>query len=137
MLADPCYGVYLLCYSDSTLGTYQVNANKSCDYSYIEGIEQFDNTNNQVIVYPNPAQNILQFTANNKQLKEIKIIDILGEEVYKQLKPTYFDKLSIGSNPSREGNGYDVDVSNLNNGVYFIQAKTTDGFYTKKFIVQH
>jgi len=127
--ADPCYQTYLLCYSDSALSTYQPDTNKSCNYSFTEGIEQLTNISAQIKVYPNPASNSLEVIVSNEQIAEIKIYDVLGKELFEQLKPT--------PNISRERNSCTVDVSNLSNGVYFINIKTAEGIVTKKVVVQH
>ena len=87
------------------------------------GIEQFNDQNSQIKIYPNPVNSILQVSISNETLGQIKIVDVLGNEV--MVKPT--------PNPSTGGELLRVDVSALPNGVYFIQVGTS----TQKFIVQH
>ncbi len=83
------------------------------------GIEQVAKTNEQVNVYPNPAQNSLQVTvAGNSKIQAINLYDVLGNEVIST-------------------NAKEIDVSSLSNGVYFIKIKTNEDFYSKKIIVQH
>ncbi len=83
------------------------------------GIEQVVNINEQVNVYPNPAQNSLQVTvAGNSKIQAINLYDVLGNEVITT-------------------NAKEIDVSSLSNGVYFIKIKTNEDFYSKKIIVQH
>jgi len=53
----------------------------------------------------------------NSLLKEICLHDLLGKQI-----------LSTKEN--------DIDVSNLNEGIYFAQVKTVEGVITKKFVVQ-
>ena len=70
--------------------------------------------NNQVKVYPNPGSNYITITAT-QDVSEVKIFNVLGKEV-------------IGTKEK------EIDISYLNNGVYFIQAKAADKIYTTKFI---
>ena len=89
------------------------------------GIEQLAVGDNQVTVYPNPAQNSLQLTlAGNSKIQEINLYDVLGNELNPPL------------NPLQGGELINLDVSSLQNGVYFIQVKTKENNYTQKVIVQ-
>jgi len=85
------------------------------------GIKQVANINEQVIVYPNPAQNSLRVTVNDEQIAEIKMYDVLGKELRCEIL-------------DMRGNAAPIDVSNLSNGVYFIQVKTESGTTVKKII---
>jgi len=124
ILADPCYVPTLLCYSDNTFGTYQVDSNKSCNYSYTEGITNFMLSSENVNVYPNPASNNLQITVSNEQITELKINDVLGKEVKHEVL-------------DRRENTAQTDINNLPNGVYFIEIKTGTNNYKQKVVVQH
>ncbi|HTA61694.1 MAG TPA: T9SS type A sorting domain-containing protein, partial [Bacteroidia bacterium] len=66
--------------------------------------------------YPNPAQNKITIDVNN--LVDVKLFDVIGNQ--------------ITSTKTNE-----VDVSNLNDGVYFVQVKTNTATTTQKIIVQH
>jgi len=78
--------------------------------------------NNQVTVYPNPASNSLHvsFLGNNVQNQSLVITDMLGNTV-KQL---------ITYNSS-----FIINVTDLENGVYFIQLNGNGGNATKKIII--
>lgn len=78
--------------------------------------------NNQVTVYPNPASNSLHvsFLGNNVQDQSLVITDMLGNTV-KQL---------ITYNSS-----FIINVTDLENGVYFIQLNSNGGNATKKIII--
>jgi sugar lactone lactonase YvrE len=80
------------------------------------GIEQIINNNEQVYVYPNPANNRIYI--GTKEIVEIKLYDLLGNEI-----------LTTKDN--------EIDVSGLTNGVYFIEVNTNGNNYTQKVIVQH
>ena len=79
------------------------------------GIKQISNTNT-IKIYPNPANNKITIDAND--ILDVKLFDVLGKQ--------------ITSTKTNE-----VDVSNLPNGVYFIQVQTKQGTTTQKVIVQH
>jgi hypothetical protein len=79
------------------------------------GVEQFAN-NTQIKIYPNPAQNKITIDANH--VIDVKLFDVIGNQI-------------ISTNQTQ------VDVSNLTDGVYFVQVKTTQSTSTQKIIVQH
>ncbi len=76
--------------------------------------------NNDFIIYPNPSNTYI-FIKNGTSdiINHIKIIDIRGRTV-KQSSSVYSE--------------HKIDISNLNEGLYFIQAYTNNGSITKKFI---
>jgi len=87
------------------------------------GIEQVNNLNSEVSVYPNPAINQIQITiSDNIEVSEIKILDVIGNEV---AVPTIKQGKVI------------VDVTNLQNGVYFINVKAGNETAIKKVVVNH
>lgn len=81
----------------------------TADYAY----------NDSVFIYPNPANNVLNFTVkNNIAISGISINDISGKEIYK----------------SENSATNSIDVSNLSSGVYFVTFKSENNLVTKKFI---
>lgn len=108
----------LLCYSDSTLGLYQPDITKSCTYLPAgTGIEQVTGNNNQVTVYPNPAQSALHIKTDIENIDSYKITNTLGELILQ------------GNYPQS------VDVSALSNGIYFIRLyEQTKLVYSNKFL---
>lgn len=76
---------------------------------------------NSIFIYPNPAQNVLNFDVKNDViLSEVSVNDISGKEIFKSTNVI----------------GNSVDVSNLSAGVYFITFKSDTNSITKKFIKQ-
>ncbi|MCO6501162.1 MAG: T9SS type A sorting domain-containing protein [Vicingus serpentipes] len=75
----------------------------------------------EINIYPNPAQNTIHISGvynnNNIGNKEVKIIDVLGKTIYSSI---------INST------NYQIDVSELSRGVYFIQLN--DNKLISKFI---
>jgi sugar lactone lactonase YvrE len=87
-------------------------------------IKQIKNKSVQVMVYPNPTKDILNIDGLMlNENAEVRVTNMLGEEV-------------ISRNIEGKSN-LQIDVSNLQNGVYFVQVTTSTSFCTQKFIVQH
>jgi uncharacterized repeat protein (TIGR03803 family) len=80
------------------------------------GIIEEKTNHEQIIVYPNPANNKIIIQAN--QITDVKLLDLLGKQI-----------------TNTKAN--DVDVSNLINGIYFVQVQTNNSNYIQKIIVQH
>lgn len=74
---------------------------------------------NKFEVYPNPAENNISINTN-ETINEINIYNIVGVCVYNE--------------NNFSGNG--IDISNFNNGVYFIKINTEKGDVVKRFIKQ-
>ncbi|HXD93605.1 MAG TPA: glycoside hydrolase family 44 protein, partial [Bacteroidia bacterium] len=85
------------------------------------GISQVISNSNEVSIYPNPSNTNITIQTD-KGLGAIIIYNALGEIVYKQVS----DKIN-------------VDVSNLQSGVYFVtlKDKQQQTFATKRIVVQH
>ncbi len=74
-----------------------------------------------VSVYPNPANDILNVKLSQNLEADIRVFDTLGKLV------VYQPNISISGSHS-------VSVSNLNSGIYFVRINTETGTVTKKFI---
>ncbi|WP_317896748.1 T9SS type A sorting domain-containing protein [Aurantibacillus circumpalustris] len=107
-----------LCYKDSQFGTKQFT-NRPCDFQNITGITENENEN-IFAVFPNPASNNL--TIENKsstQSLRLEICDLLGKSICKQ---------------NLEGT-QTIDVSSLQNGIYFLQVyDKMELLFTKKIV---
>ena len=89
------------------------------------GMHPFAVNSEQVLIWPNPAGNSLSLTlSKGAGSASLRMYDVLGNE-------TAIPTLSLV-----EGNTSTIDVSNLQEGVYFVQVKTKEGVVTKKIIVQ-
>jgi hypothetical protein len=73
-----------------------------------------------VKIYPNPASNVLTIECT-VQGAELKMMDVLGNEIKKE----------------KFNNKTQIDVSDLKQGVYFLNITGLKGFIIKKIIVQH
>ena len=76
------------------------------DYT-VTSVNNIDKENN-FIIYPNPASTYVQIESDNLQNKCIEILDITG-------------KVLISS--SLRGTKQSVDISDLQNGIYFIMIE--------------
>ena len=71
----------------------------------------------QSCIYPNPAKDILR--VEGKGILKVELFNIVGQKV-----------LSINK-------GFEaIDISPLQNGVYFVRLKTNDGEKTVKLVVE-
>jgi hypothetical protein len=96
-------------------------------FNYSDEIESSDallgvaqNTILDFNVYPNPASDFITIQLNNTEVSKISIYNILGKEVLSQ----------------NELIDNRVDVSNLNEGIYFIKIQALEKSITKKIIIK-
>jgi mannan endo-1,4-beta-mannosidase len=74
-------------------------------------------------IYPNPAKNLIQIDATKLSLSELccNIRDLNAK--------------LISSEKVQSGSQFDVDISSLPMGIYFVEIRTSDGFFkTDKFV---
>jgi hypothetical protein len=84
------------------------------------GVEENVVTNDSFAIYPNPTSSILNISnTNNFEIKNISVVDINGRVVKNQA-----------------GALTQINVSDLNAGVYFVTIEAAEGKTTKKFIKQ-
>ncbi|MFN3753499.1 S8 family serine peptidase [Flavobacterium sp.] len=118
--AEP--GVYTIqvSHKGSLLGGLQ---NYSLIANGVEGLNlntRDYNLDDSIFVYPNPANNVLNYNIkNNIEISSININDISGKEVFRNA--------NSASNSA-------IDVSNLASGVYFITFQSDKNSVTKKFV---
>jgi hypothetical protein len=83
-------------------------------------INQLSEKSTDLKFYPNPANGILTVEYKFKNA-ELFVTDILGNKIM-QLQA--------------EKEIFNIDISQLSKGVYFLNVKSSEGNFTKKFIVQ-
>ena len=81
----------------------------------------------KISVYPNPAINELNVNWTNEQTGKahISITDVTGRMVYESA----FDMAAASGNVQ-------LDISNINSGIYFIAIKSESISYTNKLLIQ-
>jgi hypothetical protein len=78
--------------------------------SPILGVEEISDVENNLIIFPNPSQNIFTITLKNNFIKEVEMINESGQ--------TIFRKENINNSQ------YLLDIGNSVNGIFFL--KVTD-----------
>ncbi len=91
------------------------------------GIENISD-NGDMRIYPNPAnqQLHLQFNKQINGLTTLSVMDITGREI---IKSQFSIPIAIGNNSQ-----FSVDISSLSAGMYFLNIKAKDNYFTQKFI---
>ena len=105
-----------------TFTTDEQNTFDGWELSYISGISavnEISEKENTLILYPNPANN--QLMIENKELTMIsgRVYDIMGKEV------KYFPVNGINAS---------LNISDFQNGMYFLKIETENGTITKRFV---
>lgn len=75
-----------------------------------------DYINNTISIYPNPATTVLNVEAEG--FNTVELVNVLGQVVYS----------------ANATNNMQINVSNLDNGVYFVRLNGANGTATQKFI---
>ncbi|NLJ82216.1 MAG: T9SS type A sorting domain-containing protein, partial [Bacteroidales bacterium] len=70
-----------------------------------------------IVVYPNPTSDYVTIQHKNGTLNEIRIFDVIGKEIKRQIV---------------SGSVCTLNTENLHSGIYFIQIKTESGITTTK-----
>ena len=98
-------------------GTLQFITNY--EYSYIDifdSAEEIENSN--VVVFPNPATDVITIEAADYQ--SVEMVDITGKVVFS----------------SEIENSLNIDVKEFNSGVYFVKLNGANGSLTQKVVVK-
>lgn len=103
------------------MGPNQKVSNRTIEL-FIDIIENVEEKNYEEFkLYPNPTSNLVHLSFNEKATKTIRIVDLLGNDILKQVS----NKKEI-----------DIDVSTYPKGIYFINVDSEKGSATQKIIVQ-
>ena len=106
--------------SPEMAGTYDVTFNKMTgEYTFTGALSTKGFSNANFKVYPNPTNNVWNFTSANETIESIQIVNVLGKVV-----------LSV----SPKNNIANVDASALNSGIYFAKIATAKATQTIKLI---
>ena len=77
---------------------------------------------NQLKVFPNPANEMLNINLQNNNIENCTITNALGQMVYSS------------ANEINANHKIQLNISNLNAGVYFVKVRAGNGSYNAKFI---
>lgn len=114
------YNMNMLQPSFTTDSTFHLNTITNCapltiiDHSFL---------NIDLQIYPNPVNDILHVGLDNRYNKplQIQVTDILGRTVHEN---QFFDS------------DYELEVSDMKQGIYFLTVSSKDFFENRKFVVQ-
>ncbi|MBK5213177.1 MAG: T9SS type A sorting domain-containing protein [Flavobacteriaceae bacterium] len=81
----------------------------------IVGVDE--NQLNILKIYPNPTKGLVFINSKAENIVGVTVFDILGKKVFQV-----------------EGNIQQMDISNLQNGMYFLRLNTDDGDFVQKII---
>ena len=85
------------------------------------------NTISNLDVYPNPSRDIFNISFVSEELQNLKlrILNILGEEIYVEEKEQYIGEYTK-----------EMNLNEYRKGVYFLEIETNNGVINKKLILQ-
>ncbi|MFY7862154.1 MAG: T9SS type A sorting domain-containing protein [Chitinophagales bacterium] len=117
-----CYQGYIVIGLDSTIIYLGNNVNEAVDAalnaSQVTGVEQKDENDQTINIFPNPVTSILHIESN---------IDVRGIHIYNQLGQIVSQSQSFNTKT--------LDLSLLEKGVYFITIENKHGiFSSRKFL---
>jgi len=87
----------------------------------VSTINRNDDTN-QLKVFPNPANEILNINLQNNIIENCIITNALGQMVYSS------------ANEINGNHKIQLNISNLSAGVYFVKVRSSNDSYTAKFV---
>ena len=99
-------------------GEMQPGVFMTYDNSCSLDVDEMENINESLSIYPNPTNGKLNVKVND--IVEIEVINIVGQSV-----ATFIVN----------DDSYEIDMSNFNTGMYFINVKTENEIMTKKIIL--
>jgi hypothetical protein len=104
--------------SDTILG---IVCWSSCDPCVVVPPSGISEWKDNVIIYPNPANNILNISSP-EIIQKVEVLDVVGRVIMSQ---------------TLNSSNYLLDVSNLKSNVYFINYSIHGVVYSKKVIVNN
>jgi hypothetical protein len=97
----------------------QIDFDGQFSYSNIETVN-FEASQNEVYIYPNPTKKILTIEGLQSELKHFEIFNALGQNVSQQ-----------SSVLNNSGTQLILDLSNLDSGIYFFKTENTNNKFCK------
>lgn len=103
----------------NTVNVFRYEFPVEVSYSTV-GVEDFENVANEenVEVYPNPATSVINIAADN--MAKVSVYNSIGQLVYTQ---------------DVDNDRVELSTSSLNNGLYYINVETKDGYMTSQKVI--
>jgi len=79
--------------------------------------EEYDFRNNEIVLFPNPAQDLIIIKSDYFKIENIEIYDHFGRLI-------------------KVSNGQTIDISPFNDGIYFVKFEIEKEVFHKRFIVK-
>jgi len=94
-------------------------------YDYMVGVEGNEILPDQVKIYPNPVSNKRKINIENSSDLTFEYLDVYSND----------GKYVFGKELSHNTKNPEIDLSDLQSGVYFLRVKTTNSEITKKLVI--
>jgi len=118
----PAYASYIVkLISNNSCGTDSI----SSTINIIQSVETFDKFNDKILLFPNPAYNLIniKFNSDKSCLAKLKLTDVFGRDIIQR-------ELFINI----ENESFQIDITNLSKGIYFISVYYDNFIFTSKFV---
>ena len=86
-----------------------------------------ENQSQKISIYPNPSRDIfnITFISEEKQNLRVRILNVIGEEVYKEDLQQFIGEYVKS-----------INLEQYNKAIYFLEIETDNGVINKKLILQ-
>ena len=116
-------GGTIICWQDKRTGTNDIYAHHLFSTGLFPSDVKNSISENEMEIYPNPFSSMLDIRCSINGLKVVTIFNLLGAQVFKS---NIENQLQLST----------INLSYLNQGVYFLKIETVEGILTKKIIKQ-
>ncbi len=111
----------LRCYEDDSLGNYHIIGTQDCAFQYLS-VDTYTATSSEYSIYPNPTKDFIKVNWNNKELRNIKIVNLMS-------------RIDFSEKNTESGNVY--NLSGLPAGGYSLFISNNEGktLFTEEIII--
>lgn len=99
---------------------YLDDVKMSTDSMFVNGINEQNNSGNQVVFYPNPFLDKINITTKSNELAEVKLFDVTGRKIFHQ---SFKNSIS-------------VNTEQLAKGIYLYEVRHKNGVIKKGKVVK-
>ncbi len=106
------------CYQDNTIMTKYVQGD--CNRGLPLGIQQEPSLENEITIYPNPANNILSIKTSSLHVEKMQLVNVTGQVILDKAYPSQ-----------------DIQVDTIPGGLYYIRLFVNESILIRKIVIQH